>query len=721
MWYNPPLLPLMSTRVDQTAPVLTNGLQPAVATVTSRSAVRALALPFGFTLALLALGFLPAIRVNPILRWSFWGAGGLLLAFNAVLLAQAWRRGRTLTIEVVLRPQHYLQACAHLSILIYWSRYWHQVVDAVPLIAGQLLFAYAFDALLTWSRRDTFTFGFGPFPIIFSTNLFLWFKSDWFYLQFLLVAVGFTAKELFKWNKNGRRVHIFNPSSFPLALFSIVLLLTGMTGLTWGPEIATTQYNPPHIYAFIFLVALPGQLLFGVTTMTMSAVATLYAFCVAYLLATGHQYFVEVPFPIAIFLGMHLLFTDPSTSPRTELGRIIFGVLYGSSVLAIFALLEWLGLPSFYDKLLPVPLLNLMIQGIDRVAQSGWLKRLDPSVLGQNLKPRKRNLAYMTIWTGLFVAMQMLTGDQVTLARADSLKSQGRLDEAIVRYREFAVSQPANFDGQRKLAAALLEAGRPADAVPALRRTVELRPDDAPAHYNLGYALLQSRSFDEAQDHFRQAIRLDASYAAAQYGLGLALWAGGNHDASIESFREAVRRWPTSAEAHYNFGAVLERAGQPDEALKQYAQAVSLNPSYPEANFSLGLLYETRGNQATAVDHFRRVLQAKPDSVDAQTQLAWILATSPDPAVRNPGAALTLAEQLVARAGSDPTALDVLAAALAATGQFDRAAETAERTLAALGRNADPRTVAAAEARLALYRQRRPYLTAPRIGGPDRP
>ena len=57
--------------------------------------------------------------------------------------------------------------------------------------------------------------------MIFSINLFLWFKPDWFYLQFLMVAVGFAAKELIRWDKDGRRVHIFNPSSFPLAVFSL--------------------------------------------------------------------------------------------------------------------------------------------------------------------------------------------------------------------------------------------------------------------------------------------------------------------------------------------------------------------------------------------------------------------------------------------------------------------------------------------------------------------
>ena len=118
---------------------------------------------------------------------------------------------------------------------------WPEVPAAAPLIAAQLVFAYAFEALLAWSHRDTHTLGFGPFPVIFSTNLFLWFKPDWFYLQFLMIAVGFAAKDLIRWTKDGRRVHIFNPSSFTLSVFSLGLLVTGSTHLTWGPEIATTS------------------------------------------------------------------------------------------------------------------------------------------------------------------------------------------------------------------------------------------------------------------------------------------------------------------------------------------------------------------------------------------------------------------------------------------------------------------------------------------------
>src|SRR5207245_3635302 len=145
------------------------------------------------------------------------------------------------------------------SILLYWGWYWREVYHSAPLLIAQLLFAYAFDMLLVWSRRDTYQLGFGPFPVIFSINLFLWFKPDWFYLQFVLVAAGFAAKELIRWNKDGRQAHIFNPSSLSLGLFSLILILTRATHLTWGSEIATAQVNPPHIYLLIFLVRPPGQ------------------------------------------------------------------------------------------------------------------------------------------------------------------------------------------------------------------------------------------------------------------------------------------------------------------------------------------------------------------------------------------------------------------------------------------------------------------------------
>jgi hypothetical protein len=366
--------------------------------------------PLAISLALGALALLTPAREVPSLVRTFLGAALVLGAWNLLLLLSARRTSRTLKLEMVLRKQHYLQACAQASVLLYWGWYWREVYDSAHLILAQLLFAYAFDMLLAWSRREAYTLGFGPVPVVFSINLFLWFKPDWFYFQFLLVALGFAAKELIRWDRDGRRAHIFNPSSFPLAIFGLALILTGTSDLTWGQEIATTQFYPPHMYLMLFLIGLPGQFFFGVTTMTLAAVVTTYAFGLVYYAATGIYFFYDSYIPIAVFLGMHLLFTDPSTSPRTELGRLIFGALYGLSTIALYQVLGTMGLPTFFDKLLQVPVLNLSIKLIDRCAQSRPLRALDPAQIGPSLGPYRRHLAYMAVWAIVFTGMSAAQG-----------------------------------------------------------------------------------------------------------------------------------------------------------------------------------------------------------------------------------------------------------------------------------------------------------------------
>ena len=371
---------------------------------------QAICLPLGFVAGLLVIGMLNPVRQNPRLLWSFVATSLILATWSVAVIERARRTDRQLTLEIVLRKQHYLQACAQGSVLLYWGWYWTRVYESASLIAAQLLFAYAFDLLLSWSRRDSYSLGFAPFPVIFSINLFLWFRPEWFFLQFLMVAVGFAAKDLIRWDKDGRRTHIFNPSSFPLALFSLALIMTGMSDATFGREIAITQFYPPHIYLFLFLIGLPGQYFFGVTTMTMSAAVTTYVFGLLYFAVTGTYFFYDSYIPIAVFLGMHLLFTDPSTSPRTELGRIMFGVAYGLSTVLLYRLLSLAGVPAFYDKLLQVPLLNLSIKGIDRVARSSWLRGVDPARIAQSLAPRQRHLAYIGVWITVFGIMSAVQG-----------------------------------------------------------------------------------------------------------------------------------------------------------------------------------------------------------------------------------------------------------------------------------------------------------------------
>jgi hypothetical protein len=354
---------------------------------------------------LLLLSFVPRVRESRDLVWSFWGVCAALLAWQMVLRARLGRERRELTFEVALRKNHYLQLVAHSGVFLYWGWYWPEVANHAWLIVAQVVFAYAFDMLLSWSRRDVWRLGFGPFPIILSTNLFLWFRDDWFALQFLMVAVGFLGKELVTWTRDGRQTHIFNPSGLSLSVFSVALILAGRTDLTWGQEIALTLRYPEHMYIVIFLLGLMVQYFFSVTLMTLSAAATLYVLGVVYSGATGVYFFVDTSIPIAVFLGLHLLVTDPSTSPRTPCGRVLFGALYGASVFALYALLGPLGVPTFYDKLLCVPLLNLSVRALDRFVRSLGAETFGLDRLWPSISPRQLNLGSMAVWTLLFVGL----------------------------------------------------------------------------------------------------------------------------------------------------------------------------------------------------------------------------------------------------------------------------------------------------------------------------
>jgi hypothetical protein len=396
---------------------------------------------------LLGLTLLPRIRSNEALTWAFWGAAAVLLVWQAVL---AFRFGAAHDdrsgsqnppglAPTKPRAQHYIQSCCQLSVYVYWGWYWPPVYDYFPLLVGQLLFAYAFDLLLSWSRREPYALGFGPFPIILSTNLFLWFKDEWFAFQFALVALGFIGKAWVRWNRDGRRVHIFNPSAFTLAVFSVVLLATGTTSLTWGQEIATTFGLGPRIYLVLFLIGLVVMYFFAITPVTAAAAATLFAASALYVALTGVPFFVDSDIPSAVFLGLHLLVTDPSTSPRTPLGRAVFGVMYGLGVIVLYAVLGALGLPTFYDKLLCVPLLNLAVPSIDRaVRELGEQPIL--TRLGLDGPLGRFNLAHMAVWAILFVAMTargatdgMHTGDSLPFWQHACAESRPGACERLLR------------------------------------------------------------------------------------------------------------------------------------------------------------------------------------------------------------------------------------------------------------------------------------------------
>ena len=90
--------------VKESAPVT------APATFTTRlSAGGAFALNAAFVVGLLVLSQLPVLDARPVVRSSTVWAALALLAWSAMLFGVV-RRGQTMTLELLPRRQHYLQA-----------------------------------------------------------------------------------------------------------------------------------------------------------------------------------------------------------------------------------------------------------------------------------------------------------------------------------------------------------------------------------------------------------------------------------------------------------------------------------------------------------------------------------------------------------------------------------------------------------------------------------
>ncbi len=248
---------------------------------------------------------------------------------------------------------------------------------------------------------------------------------------------------------------------------------------------------------------------------------------------------------------------------------------------------------------------------------------------------------------------------------------------AIYWSRKALEKNPNSWSDRLKLGNALAGCGRLDQAAAEYRKVIEIKPDSAAAHNNLANILLTQHRCDEAIAEYRKAIAINPKYADACNNLGTVLADRGELDAAVAQFRRAVQITPTLASAHGNLGMALSKQGKIDEAMAHWRERVRLRPSDPS-----GL-----------------------------SQLAWAMATRPEPSVQNAKEAIELARWAVELSHNrEPVPLRTLAAAYARAGRFDDAAKTAAKALPLALRQQNQSLAKSIKAQLALYQSHNPYL-----------
>jgi len=250
-------------------------------------------------------------------------------------------------------------------------------------------------------------------------------------------------------------------------------------------------------------------------------------------------------------------------------------------------------------------------------------------------------------------------------------------------------------------------------AAAAWRSALELNPEDARANNNLGFALARLGKLDEAIACWETALKSNDQFTEVRENLahaletqGVAALQKGALDEAVVRLRRAVQLKPDDAGSRYNLGLAQLRKSKFEEAIAQFRQALALDARDPQTHNDLGVALSLTRQFDEAVVQFRAAISADPQFAQAQSNLAWLLATSPEAGVRDGAEALKLAASAVDLThGTDARALDALAAAYAETGRFPEAVEAARRALAVTA----PRLVTALKARIAMYERQQPF------------
>ncbi|MBK7780046.1 MAG: tetratricopeptide repeat protein [Ardenticatenia bacterium] len=282
-----------------------------------------------------------------------------------------------------------------------------------------------------------------------------------------------------------------------------------------------------------------------------------------------------------------------------------------------------------------------------------------------------------------------------------------RVDEADKLFRQAIAADPATAAGYVGLGVTMQNRGDLAGAIGQYRLALEQEPENVEAMANLGLALARDQKAADGATILEEALRVAPGHLGASINLALIRLDQGQGDAALRIADSALSLQPTNTQLLETRAKALDLLGQPDAAQEAWKTLGSLAPSDQNAVAQQAAAAMAAGRHADAVALLRRGLATFPESALIQGTLAWELATAPDASQRSGTEALSLARAVAAGIPGSAQSQDLLAVALAETGDWAAAAAAAEAALAALPAG-DP-IAPQIQARLDLYRQRRPY------------
>ncbi|MGJ8724733.1 MAG: ASPIC/UnbV domain-containing protein [Roseibacillus sp.] len=230
--------------------------------------------------------------------------------------------------------------------------------------------------------------------------------------------------------------------------------------------------------------------------------------------------------------------------------------------------------------------------------------------------------------------------------------------------------------------------------------------------------LLDFKKVVDAERYYRRYLELERKFPDSPSGPRasalkfLAFVASGREDyaSAISYLEEAVSLFPQEPEFQQLLKTAQDkrRLSSPKETLKPLLAQVEAEPKNGQAHLALADGYRDMGEPAKAIESYKNALRREPGLFVAAGKLAWILATHPSPEIREPKAALELANRLMSlNAAPNPNFLDLQGIALAANGDFAAAVKKAQAALVLLPEGSPYQKEVSS--RLGLYKEGKAY------------
>ncbi|MCI0333500.1 MAG: tetratricopeptide repeat protein [Planctomycetes bacterium] len=276
---------------------------------------------------------------------------------------------------------------------------------------------------------------------------------------------------------------------------------------------------------------------------------------------------------------------------------------------------------------------------------------------------------------------------------------------AIGNYANDLTAWALNRRGQLRA-----DEGRAQEAMSDFDAAIEADANRWRAIHNRGVLLAQAGQFKKAFDDFTRTIHINPKFAKAYSNRGALFVVAGRIAPAVQDYKQAIELDPDLAVAHRGLARACHLNGQLEEAIRYYDEVVRLSPNDAYAVASRADVLTDLGRYADASTEYERAIEIDSNSSHAHTSSAWLLATCPDDAIRNPQLAIERAQTAMKLTGDrDAASLDTLAAAQASAGDFAAAKQTVEQAV----QLASAAEKEAFQERLSLYQHDKPYRISP--------